>query len=298
MVNKEEKKRFIEERYKDYSEETKLNQFSSLVILCEAENFYKKDLSELSVNQLNALLEKLSDTYNKYLRYKRLINEYNKWKNSPNRADLNWTQASQGSDLSSKYVKDFDELYFMVCDSLSMEERSAEPFYALMIFLCWTGLSKDDIVKLEKYGVDYVANQIYVNGNSYLNVDERIINQCGICSDITEYVEAHQRLIDNQYVFRRRYTEGISEDVTILPFTITHAFNRFNESQMTLYTFNTIRKSGLFYECYQLDTEGRLDLTNPHETFNDIASRRFHKKAGLSKGLYHDYQLWKSFFYD
>ena len=295
MVNKQQKQRFIQERYPNIAKETEAYYLKIMTLICEIEDYYKKDLAQFSTTQLNGVMEKLSTNYKNYVRYLRIINNYLDWCGAEARPDISFQGDTR---IAKSYFESFDVFYSTIANSLKITERCVEAFYGLILMLSWAGLERQEIYKLQKSEVNYECQIIKTQRRLYKDINPKIIDQCNFCANLFYYESSHKFLVNNSYMFRKVDSGKSDVDKPISIKTIHHAFDVFNERSDRSCTFNTVRKSALFEFLHNLEIADKLRESDPNEVWGYYLAQYYGGSMNTIAYIKQDYLAWRDMFYE
>lgn len=273
----EKKMKFVEDEYSGQNRELIVDKIRFLNIVGKIEKQQGKDLNKFNTVELADLFESLKIVNNASVsNRKNLIKQYFEWSVINKLIDI--TAVEQIVNLSTDKIQSdniIDKLYFKDYEDLTdgnntiirqckgdVNDDKVDLFIALTN-LSWIGISITDAVLIKGTDIDKNNNIIHV-GNYNIEVPQNIM------SDIIN--RCHLTIFNDKLILLNILEKtAISDITTISEKDLLSRFSNFKKIINTItdkdnrfyghsFTYDKIRKSGVFFRMYQYEAENNIEF--------------------------------------
>jgi len=254
MYNAKIKEEFLGTIVNDNSYRAFINVFNSTE---EIENRFDKDICQMSVDELLAVLDLKSGTrHTTTMQFMSLLRIYVDWCiNNGKVVGENNLEKISASDVDrtrvirTKYIKseeEFEEMCKVVYREGAFYNETVDKQKELMVRLCFMGMDNDEIVNLKMEHIDHdkceIVSPLY-SGITY-TANKKIVELCDYCYKQTEFAYKGGRVekfCDNDFVIRARLSSLHNKEE--------------NTEADPMNPINVLRKVTEFFDTYYDETE-------------------------------------------
>ena len=302
IMNKDRKLAFLKEKYGDnYPYRSTI-----LKVMEKCEDFYGKDICELTENQLYPFLNNIGKNYNTIITYISVLNSYIKYcydKKFPGALNtkISYKKDSLKYNMKSSMVASPSDLQ-RVLDKLFPSVTAGE-YANILRCCCWllyAGLELDEAADIKIDDIRLNEQLISYNGNFYpiypesLEVIRFCIDSDNIVVQGGKLLYSKKRL--NNHLLLRSFNEINASKLRDGITKRANAATKNGKCDVAV-TCRSIFRSGLFYRAYMRNDDSLKIDVKPFENNVKAPKKSDHALYEKNRGFKNDYIEWKKCFY-